>query len=248
MQIAGGKFRQGPMIAHYIDQLLCPGDIYVEPFCGMLGVASRVNWPRMWMNDISRPLILMLQGIFDGKITEVDWPEMVPREEWKRRKYDRDDNDWLTAAIGYGQSFNGRFYEAWVGYESTRRARQSIETRLANLHGTEIRWTHGSYLDMQFDDNNDYVIYCDPPYENAKKVHASGGRAFNHDAYYGWIAAQAMLGRRILVSGRDVPYAGTWELVHDWGDTNPWYSRNGVKGSGPSEKLWIPKSQVAMLG
>lgn len=230
--------------------MLDPGDIYVEPFCGALGVASRLAPLRpeqlMWLNDISKPLILMWRGLHQGTISLDDVPADIDRREWARRKYDRDDDDWMTALIGHGMSFNARYYEAWVGYTSTRRVKESIRLKLACINNSVIHWTHSDYLDMVLGPR--CVIYCDPPYEGAKKVHNSqSGRAFNWNTYYGWCAGHYLMGRKIIISGREKPTVGEWECVYDWGDTNPWYSRNGVKGSGPAEKLWVPTSQAWMF-
>ncbi len=42
MQYLGGKYRQGKMIARIISPYLINNITYIEPFCGAMGVASRV--------------------------------------------------------------------------------------------------------------------------------------------------------------------------------------------------------------
>lgn len=211
-------------------------------------MAVNVRAQRMWLNDISKPLILMWRELHAGRITLDCAPDHVSREQWRQMKYNRNDSDWLTAFIGHGQSFNARYFEAWVGHTSTLRTKVSIKRKLDLLAGKDIAWTFADYLVMNLDVEQSYVIYCDPPYEGAKRVHNSqGGRDFHFYEYYGWLVGQELVGRRILATGRERPFVGEWICLRDFGDTNPWYSRNGHKGEGPSEKLWIPLSQVGLL-
>ena len=111
MNYMGGKHRQGPTIAKFVKEIIKPDQIYVEPFCGAIGVAYRVNHTRMILSDVSESLINMWKFLLENPNFEL--PEVITENEYQEVKSKKDPKDWRTAYIGFGMSFGSK-YCGWL--------------------------------------------------------------------------------------------------------------------------------------
>lgn len=217
MNYMGGKHRQGPIIAKIIREVL-DDQWYVEPFCGALGVASRVAHDKMILSDISAPLINMWDAFLDPSL---ELPDVVSEDEYLRIKAIKDPSDWRTAYYGFGMSFGSKY---WGGYAREGRStncaanlkRSTSLKRSTNLKRSltgDARFVISSYDNLKIP--ADSVVYCDPPYHDRTTPY--GNSTFNHHAFWDWSRSMVLAGHVVLVTEFSVP--SDFVVLHDFGDT-----------------------------
>lgn len=98
----------------------------------------------------------------------------------------------LTAYIGFCSSYNGRYFEGYVGndhpiangkfrnyqQEAIKNFLDTVE-RLRDMESLEL--TSVPYYEMEIEDNS--VVYCDPPYMGSKGYKAG---SFDHEKFWAW--------------------------------------------------------------
>lgn len=230
MHYIGGKHRQGKIIAKHIKVVLFEGQWYIEPFCGAMGVAYRVDHEDMFLCDVSQALITMWQAFQDP---DLELPDVITEETHAKLRKIRDPEDWMTAYVGFGMSFGARYFTKYARSvrgetgdntaHSGRLKRSTNLKRKSNIMKAIIECF--SYENLPKLPPNS-VIYCDPPYEGTTKVHDSSG--FNHDEFWDWCRGKVKEGHRVLVTEFNFP--PDFVIVHNFGDT---VARLGVKGNNP---------------
>lgn len=241
MNYMGGKHRQGTVIARYIKQVLEPGQLYVEPFCGALGVASRVTpHTPMILADISLPLINMWRAFQDPALV---LPDVVSEEEYLRVKATKNPEDWRTAYYGFGMSFGSKY---WGGYARNARgtdyaANLKCSTNLKRQAVGDARFVHADYT--HFSGLEGAVIYCDPPYAGRTKAHDFS--KFDHREFWDWCRGMVNGGNVVLVTEFTVP--PDFVAVHDFGDTVVRH-HSALPPDGTREVLVCHHSQRGLFG
>lgn len=166
MRYLGGKARTASKIGDLLNKLLAQSanPNYIEPFVGGGWVLAKIkpDYVRR-ASDISQPLICMYKALQNGWVP----PTSVSEEAYNlyRRDWVNRQNDPLTAFIGFGCSFGGKFFG---GY-----ARSSNRNYAANCRNGLIKQAK-LFQGVQFEccDYRDCeivsgaVVYCDPPYAN----------------------------------------------------------------------------------
>jgi len=207
----GGKQRIGLRLAEYIyfvcNQLREDYDItpkgYCEPFCGMLGVYQHIP------------------NLFDQKLTYLagDTNESVikmwnrAQKGWKppitctKDEYDRlkgSGPSALKGYIGHQYSFGGQYF---MGYAPTygktvdsSKASGSIVSIGKTLK--EVKFSTGSYT--QYNNLSNYIIYCDPPYQNTSQRYTTLD-GFDGDDFWNWCRTMVKKNNIIFVSGYKAP-------------------------------------------
>ena len=203
MQYLGGKSRLGKEIAFVINKIRNPGQPYWEPFCGSCWVTIHVhNTGPMYASDGCFELIEMWKALQRG------WqpPRVVTEEMYqaaKRGEYGPE----LTAFIGFGCSFGGKWF---AGY-----ARDHICKSRENGYGQEtlsaLQWKLGQLEPVRFF-HADYrqvppaygcLIYADPPYEGTTGYHSVG--EFDSAEFWQTCRDWSQVGNIVLVSEYDAP-------------------------------------------
>lgn len=242
MNYMGGKFRQGPVIVNYINEVIQPDQWYVEPFCGALWVPSRLDHPKMILSDISEALVNLWK--FLQANPNFDLPDHVSEEEYTAIKKVRDPKDWRTAYYGYGLSFGARYFATFVKDEkdetrtpraktlkdSTNRKRNHVFAK-----GREVKIFNKSYKDLDIPPNS--VVYCDPPYANREKVHDFDDE-FNSEEFWDFVRKLVEEEHIVLVTEFEAP--DDFSVLHNFGDTTATLSK---KRSMTNEILVCHESQ-----
>jgi len=248
----GGKFRQGKKIAEFAHRVLTPDRVYVEPFCGALGAASRVAHSRMILNDVCKPLILMWKGLYEGTI---ELPDCVTEEQYNHYKQVRDMDDWMTAFVGFGFAFGGKFFGTYarhtrggdppgVDYEKTQRQKRGSLKKIESLKECEVTFTNSSYDKMKIPSAS--IVYCDPPYANRTKAHSFEGK-FDYNKYWEWCRRLTLDENILMLVTAFVDFLpDDFRVMHSWGDTV--VRHYASKGSdGTNEVLACHRTQVKMF-
>lgn len=178
MRYVGGKFLIRKQVAEYLESVRGSRD-YFEPFVGGAWVTIEMSGKRH-ASDINSHLITMWKALQDGWIP----PDNVSEEMFREYKEKMPENDPLTAFIGFGCTYGGRFMQGFARQkerDGTDRnfalvAKNSLLKKLPKLK--DVTFTHGSYLSYAPDNK---LIYCDPPYENTKPYDRI--EKFDHDLF-----------------------------------------------------------------
>lgn len=242
----GGKFRQGKKISEFIHMVLKPDQYYVEPFCGALGVATKVNHNKMILADISESLINM--WLFFQNNPDFELPDVVTEEEYNAIKNIRDPNDWRTAYYGFGLTFGAKWFgtfarnnRAYVNYAGEAK-RGTDKKRGLISRGTKPLFVFSEYTTLEIPATS--VIYCDPPYQDRVNPHNYKGK-FDHLVYWQWCRDKVAEGHILLATEFVVP--DDFVVLHNFGDTV--VRHYAGKGSdGTQEVLVCHESQAHLWG
>ena len=174
MQYFGGKARIAKKVAEFINGQLQDGQAYYEPFCGACNVTQHIDKDRgVYASDSNKYLIAFWQAVQAG------WepPAVVSEEEYRRVKANKDEDLALTAFVGFGCSFAGKFFggyarvDSTTGYNyvkgggnSTRRKAKGLGSVAFDCQPFEkVQVTPGS------------LVYCDIPYRNTTGYSKAAG-------------------------------------------------------------------------
>jgi len=251
MNYMGGKFRQGKKIAEVVARLSAGGGrLYYEPFCGAMGSAYQVldrcgvNLAGSRLSDVSSPLITMWTAVLNG------WepPDQVTEEFYDYVKLIQDPDDPITAFVGFGLSFGGKYFGTFARSKPGKKphghdagcAKRSCKRRASVLskHGAKVYC-----CDYREVIDSGQIFYLDPPYHPGKgrnKCHDFAG-GFDTQEFFEYARMLVALGNRVIVTGFDAP--DDWRVIHSWGDTV--VRHYAGKGSdGTCESIYAHVSQV----
>ena len=233
MKYMGGKARIAKHIAPIINEAVKKSNgMLFEPFCGGCNITPHFAG-RVFANDLNEDLI----GLFKDAISGRTFPEYVDIEMYRAAKNGEYDKA-LTAYIGFCASYNGRYFEGFVGNgcPNTKGKRDYQKEAISNFNKTvrslrdmpSLTLSSLPYTEMEIPENS--VIYCDPPYDGTTQ-YKNGG--FNHDRFWQW-AEMMSESNTVFVSEystRSDLFIPTWSL-----DINSSLGRTSKRAT---EKLYI---------
>jgi len=174
-------------IAHSVDKgWTIKG--YCEPFCGMLGVYQHI--PELFKEeglflkkykagDTNKSVIMMWEDAKRG------WEPPTTMTEKKYNKLKDGPDSAVKCFVGHQYSFGGQYFKGYSHkYGKTGnypRTRARIKNTARKMSKTVFK--HGSYT--QYSNLKDYVIYCDPPYNNSHQWYREEG-TFDSKEFFEW--------------------------------------------------------------
>lgn len=160
MQYLGGKSKTWKQIVSFLESVREDNQPYIEPFVGGAWVLQGMSGKRA-ASDANKALITLYSHLQLGWVPPVD----VDEEMYARLKSVQDADDPLTAFVGFGVSFGGKWFGGFARSNVSRNyasnAKNSLLKQLPKIQDTEF--SHKSYLDYA---PTGALIYCDPPYAN----------------------------------------------------------------------------------
>ncbi len=171
MQYFGGKHRIGKVIAQVIQPFITDNTLYYEPFCGSLSVTQHIRAIHRYCSDANAPLIAMWQAIQCGWLP----PITVTEDDYRNAKAGLTP-DYLTAFIGFGCSFGGKWFGGYARGASNRNYARNAYNSIMRKRPTIVRditFSHADYRTLTPTANKS-VIYCDPPYQGTTQYGAVG--------------------------------------------------------------------------
>jgi len=217
MMYQGGKSRLVKHFAPILTQALeTRGGRFWEPFVGgfnvipALGPAVR----RAICGDTAPGLVQMYKHVVQGLYT----PKAVSEAEYNRlRKLGGTDPH--STFVSYGCSFAGK---RWGGYARDKTGKRNLGEESARRLIAKIPhlqkvldWWVLSYVSYQPDVFAEWVIYCDPPYNNTTGYSAE----FDTEKFRNWCERMADLGHRVFVSEFDGVERPRWRVI--WSKSRP---------------------------
>lgn len=199
MQYFGGKHRIAKRLVDYMTPGVLERGIYVEPFVGGASVMSLMSAPVRIASDANVALVTMWRALAVG------WtpPTAISEEDYARVKSTCDPLDPLTAFVGIGLSFSGKWFGGFARDGTSRNYAANAETSLrrknAGLRGVE--WHAGDYRDCPMPSGA--VIYCDPPYAGTTQYDGVG--KFVTSEFWDWCLSKSEDGHIVFVSEYDAP-------------------------------------------
>lgn len=175
MHYFGGKFRTRKQIAEYLESVR-DGRPYLEPFVGGACVLQELTGVRE-ASDGCEALITLYKALQGG------WepPTVVTEAMYKEYQAKKDHTDPMTAFVGFGCSFSGKWFGGYAkdntGRNYALNAKNSLMCKIAKLQ--DVIFTHTLYQDLN---PKGYLIYCDPPYQSTTLYGAVG--TFDHDEFW----------------------------------------------------------------
>ena len=182
-QYHGGKHRNGKKIAEVLNSELNESKYvgYCEPFHGMLGVYRHITYKpdlTYLAGDTNKSVMLMWEKAQNGWVPSSD---IVSKEEFETLKY----NGESTAEkgfIGCTHAYRGSYFRNYCLTECSKKALPNTTKRVSDIAlnsvVSKVKFSCGDYT--QFSDLRNFLIYCDPPYENSSGYRNDQSRGVNH--------------------------------------------------------------------
>lgn len=175
MRYLGGKSRTRKQISAFLESVRKPEQTYFEPFVGGAWVLQEMSGKRI-ASDINRALICMYEELQKGWVP----PDSITEETYQEYKRNQVDTDPLTAFIGIGCSFGGKWFGGYA--RSGKRNYCSNAKNSLLLQVPKIKDVQ--FIDGLFHEHKpeNMLVYCDPPYQGTTQYGAFSG--FDHDLFW----------------------------------------------------------------
>lgn len=193
MNYMGSKSRIAKYIVPIIQKCIDDNQLkyYIEPFVGGANIIDKIICENKSGSDKNEYLIALLDHVSKGgKLLS-----RVPRELYNdvRTAYNSNSDTFskvATANVGFLASYNGRWFDGGYAkpvFEKTKTGeryrdyyqekKRNLEEQAKNLVG--INFSCYDYRELPLTTTSNNMIYCDPPYENAKQFKNSTHFDFN---------------------------------------------------------------------
>lgn len=208
MQYLGGKSRLAkPLAAFLLERFRArPGRVFVEPFCGALNITAAME-PAGYRvaSDLNPYLLTLYRALRDGWV-----PPDVDEELYARVSANRDVTDPLTAFVGYGCAFGGKWFGGFARNAEGKRysdtARRGLERKLAACN--QVVFAECAYDRLNIDAG--CLVYADPPYAGTTEYGAAKG--FDSGKFWDVVRRWSRAGAEVYVS----EYAAPSEFQSVW--------------------------------
>ena len=186
MKYIGSKNRLSkyivPILQNYIDKYNI--DTYIEPFVGGANVIDKIKCKNKIGYDINKYLIALLNYTKNNEINIAT----ITEEEYNKVKNNKDKySDWYVGLVGFCATFGSKYFGGYARVKNNNRDMPSegihnIKKQAPNLK--DCKFIHNNFLDIDINNLNNCVIYCDPPYKGTTKYKTE---KFPYDKYYKWV-------------------------------------------------------------
>lgn len=211
MRYLGGKSKVARELCGVINRIRKPGQPYWEPFVGGGAILERIRCSDApsYASDFNHYLIAMWQALQDG------WepPSVVTEDDYRRAKAGEFD-DALTAFIGFGCSFGGKWFGSYQMKHHTRPNRTLVSMTLNSFKRmekslSETKLFHANFI-TTYPPGSGMLIYCDPPYNGTSGYDATD--KFDTPLFWDKCRALEAQGHTVLVSEYEAPadYSAIW--------------------------------------
>lgn len=186
MRYFGGKGIVGKRISIEIMKLIKnPNEvIYIEPFCGALGVMRHISryFKICYANDICKDLIMLHKLVKTNKFNN----PKITKQKWLEYKYSNKSSA-ERAFAGFGCSYGGVWFN---GYIDDPLNNDMIYSSLKKIHPKiqNVNFYNYDYIEfiknIKYDKKQQYVIYMDPPYKNTCNLPWEKESKFDSDKFW----------------------------------------------------------------
>lgn len=224
MRYFGGKVRISKNLALFINNQLKENQTFVDLFCGSCNVISKIDNNRLRIaNDKHYYLIEMWKELQKGWLP----PKSLTEEEYKYIKNNKDEKPYLTAFVGFGCSFAGKWFGGYA-HDGKRNyclnAYNSVLNKLKNLKN--VMFYNLDYSEVDIPKGS--FVYCDIPYKNTTPYCKKEVGEFNHEEFYQWVRENSNK-YEIYVSEYKENVPNDFEIVWEQNSKKDIRNKNNIK-------------------
>jgi DNA adenine methylase len=192
IKYVGSKNRISKEIVPIIQKCIDEHDIhtYFEPFVGGANMIDKIKCNRCIGNDINEYLIALLKAVQSGwnpleSVTMTK--EFYNNVKDNKDKYPKE----ILGLCGLCATYNAKWFGGYAGIVHTKidTYRNYYEEAVKNLLKQkddikDIKFISTDYLTLNETKMKNWVIYCDPPYQDTTKYNNIG---FEYDVFWQWV-------------------------------------------------------------
>ena len=224
MRYFGGKVRISKNLTLFINNQLKENQTFVDLFCGSCNVISKIDNNRLRIaNDKHYYLIEMWKELQKGWLP----PKSLTKEEYKYIKNNKDEKPYLTAFVGFGCSFAGKWFGGYAHADKRNYCLNdynSVLNKLKNLKN--VMFYNLDYSEVDIPKGS--FVYCDIPYKNATPYCKKEVGEFNHEEFYQWVRENSNK-YEIYVSEYKENVPNDFEIVWEQNSKKDIRNKNGIK-------------------
>jgi DNA adenine methylase len=206
MKYMGSKARIGKEISEIINKEITKNNItkYLEPFVGGANLIEYVECDKRYGTDSNEYLIAMWKALQSGWIP----PNQMTKVEYENIKDNKDAfPKELVAVAGFCATYNAKWFGGFAGIVTTKinTTRNYYDEAIRNIINQvpkikNVIFGNVKYQELKLDKLQNYLIYCDPPYENSTKYKDE----FDHADFWNW-ARVVSKNNTVLISEYNAP-------------------------------------------
>lgn len=206
MQYVGSKNRLSKELAPIIQSYITADTKgYLEPFVGGANMIDKMICTNKIGCDIQEELIELLKYSQKNEL-----PDTISEEEYKEVKNNRANYDkWYVGLVGFCASFGAKYFGGFARrynkdgslVDVPRQAINSLRRQSVLETFKNVSFKCKSFLDLETNELNNYVIYCDIPYRDTTKYNTE---TFPYEKFYKW-ARDLSKNNTILISEYSMP-------------------------------------------
>jgi DNA adenine methylase len=234
MQYLGGKSKIRKEVSTFLESVRKHNQVYFEPFTGGGWILQEMKGERI-ASDGNKALVSMYKALQEGWIP----PEFVSEDEYKLVVKAGDTTDPLTAFVGFGCSFAGKWNGGYArSTDKVCYAATSYRSLMKQLPAIEdVTFVQGLYNEHV---PEDMLVYCDPPYADTTQYGAFDG--FDTDLFWTTMREWVSQGNTVVVSEYKAPddFICVKEMKSRMGLSTTKDKNRVVR----TERLFMHKSQV----
>ena len=203
-----------PILQGYIDENKIK--IYYEPFVGGANMIDKINCSSKIGNDIHPQLIAMFNALQNG------WkpPSHVTEEEYNSVRINKERYpDYYVGFVGFNSTFGAKYFGGYARSfkadgitprDGSNEAYRNLMKQLPNI--MDVKFVCSDYLNNEYCNLENAVIYCDPPYQNTTKY---SSKLFDYDAFWDWCRKMSK-NNKVFISEYDAPddFECVWSKEH----------------------------------
>jgi len=190
IKYVGSKNRISKEIAPIIQKCIDDNNIktYFEPFVGGANMIDKIKCDKRIGNDIHKELIALFKQLQTG------WkpPMHISEDEYNDVRLNRDNYpDYYVGLVGFNATFGSKYFGGYArGFKADKITPRDIPNEaIRNLMEQvpkiqDVKFICDDYLTLNETNMNNWVIYCDPPYQDTTK-YVTGG--FEYDTFWQWV-------------------------------------------------------------
>lgn len=198
-----------PILMEHVDEKT----IFIDAFCGGANVVSAIPHNSKMAIDINRYVIALWKHLLSEGMDGI--PYDLSEQEYNTIKLDYINRafsypDWLVGYVGACCSYGSAWFNGYAHFNTKRgenhihEAYNGLKKHLESfLFPNETIFLEGSYQDLHFASNVNYVIYCDPPYAKKKRYESD----FDNARFWDWARKMSKKENiHLYVSEYEAPY------------------------------------------
>ena len=184
--------------------------LFIDAFCGGANVISHIPYPHKIGVELNEYVCALWNHIKDHDVEDI--PKAVSKDEYYSIKDDYVNNTgkypmWLIGYVGTCCSYGGAWWGGYANFNPKKNedhigeAYRGLLKQVREFKYLETtQFINLSYDKIPLDDNN-VIIYCDPPYEGTKGYQ----HKFDSDKFWQWAREASGNGITVLVSEYKAP-------------------------------------------